>query len=150
MPRLNSCIYWVRTKDGPGVHGPPLWTGSMDPLQVQNTGHRSRVIVLQIQKVSQRLIKANLRPKNFCLGLIKNFCLGLIRPKVSFYNVWDTFCIVKAMTCDLCFVPAAGQWTWSREGAHGPQGSIFCPYLHLFQSQGNFWNHLRFEKFWDN
>ena len=23
---------WVRTKHGPGVHGPPLWTGSMDPL----------------------------------------------------------------------------------------------------------------------
>ena len=22
----------VRTKHGPGVHGPPLWTGSMDPL----------------------------------------------------------------------------------------------------------------------
>ena len=21
---------WVRTKHGPGVHGPPLWTGSMD------------------------------------------------------------------------------------------------------------------------
>ena len=105
---------------GPGVHRPLLWTRSMDPLQVQNTGYRSRVIVLPIQKVSQTLIKANLRPKNFCLGLIKKFCLGLIRPKVSFYNVWDTFCIVKAMTCDLCFVPAGGPWTWSREEAHGP------------------------------
>ena len=25
-----SCAVWVRTKHGPGVHGPPLWTGSMD------------------------------------------------------------------------------------------------------------------------
>ena len=23
-------LTWVRTKHGPGVHGPPLWTGSMD------------------------------------------------------------------------------------------------------------------------
>ena len=23
---------WERTKPGPQVHGPPLWTGSMDPL----------------------------------------------------------------------------------------------------------------------
>ena len=44
----------------------------------QVTGYLSQVIVLPIQKVSQTLVKANLRPKNFCLGLI--------RPKVSFYN----------------------------------------------------------------
>ena len=31
--------------------------------------YRSQVIVLPIQKVSQTLVKANLRPKNFCLGL---------------------------------------------------------------------------------
>ena len=24
--------WWERTKHGPLVHGPPLWTGSMDPL----------------------------------------------------------------------------------------------------------------------
>ena len=79
----------------------------------QVTGHRSQVIVLPIQKVSQTLLKANLKPKNVCLGLIrptvsfykfitslafykllqtllkanlqpKNVCLGLIRPTVSF------------------------------------------------------------------
>ena len=42
------------------------------------TAHRSQVIVLPIQEVSQTYIKANLRPENFCLGLI--------RPKVSFYE----------------------------------------------------------------
>ena len=36
-----------------------------------NTGHRSQVIVLPIQKVSQTLVKANLRTKNFCVGLIR-------------------------------------------------------------------------------
>ena len=25
-------FFWVRTKHGPGVHRPPLWTGSMDHL----------------------------------------------------------------------------------------------------------------------
>ena len=25
-------ISWVKTKQGPGVHGPPLWTESMDTL----------------------------------------------------------------------------------------------------------------------
>ena len=27
---------------------------------------------------------------------------------MSFYNiiVWDTFCVGKTMTCDLCFIPA--------------------------------------------
>ena len=43
------------------------------------TKHRSKVIVLPIiQKVSSTFINANLRPKSFCLGLI--------RPKVSFYK----------------------------------------------------------------
>ena len=39
LHNLNSrkqCLFvinkLVRTKHGPGVHGPPLWTGSMDPL----------------------------------------------------------------------------------------------------------------------
>ena len=50
--------------------------------QVQNTGHRSEVTghcftntesILDVHKI----IKANLRPKNFCLGLIM--------PNVSFY-----------------------------------------------------------------
>ena len=27
---VNSLHFRVRTKHGPGVHGPPLWTGSMD------------------------------------------------------------------------------------------------------------------------
>ena len=62
----------------------------------QVTGHLSQVIVLPIQKVSQTLVKANLRPKNFCLGLI--------RPKVSFC-FWDTFCNGKTMNCDLYFSP---------------------------------------------
>ena len=26
----NCTCRWVRTKHGPGAHGPPLWTGSMD------------------------------------------------------------------------------------------------------------------------
>ena len=39
-------------------------------------GRGLQVIVSLIQKVSLTFIKANLRPKNFCLGLI--------RPKVSF------------------------------------------------------------------
>ena len=64
--------------------------GSMDPFS--RLGPWPWSIVLPIQKVSQTFIKVNLRPKNFCLGLIKNFCLGLfknfclglIRPKVSF------------------------------------------------------------------
>ena len=46
--------------------------------QVSFAGRRSQVIVLPIQKVSQTLLKANLRPKTVCLGLI--------RPKVSFYK----------------------------------------------------------------
>ena len=66
--------------------------------KVQVTGHLSQAIVLPIQKVCQTLAKANLRPKNFCLGLF--------RPKVSFSSVWDTFCIGKTMTCDLYFSPA--------------------------------------------
>ena len=33
--------------------------------QVQNTGHRSQVIVLLTQKVSQTPLKANLRPNKF-------------------------------------------------------------------------------------
>ena len=44
---------------------------------------RSQVIGLLTQKVSQTLVKANLRPKNFCLGLI--------RPKVSFYKCLGHF-----------------------------------------------------------
>ena len=49
------------------------------------TKHRSQVIVLPIQKVSQTLVKAN---------------------RLAFTSVWDIFCIGKTMTCDLCFVPA--------------------------------------------
>ena len=48
----------------------------------QVTDHMSQVIVLPIQKVSQTLVKANLSPKNFCLGL-----------RLAFASVWDTFCI---------------------------------------------------------
>ena len=56
--------------------------------QVSFADHRSQVIVLPIHKVSQTLVKANLRP---------NF-LGL---RLAFTSVWDTFCIGKTMTCDL-------------------------------------------------
>ena len=59
------------------------------------TKHRSQVIVLPIQKQPLPFINANIRPKNFCLGL-----------RLALMNVEDTFCIVKTMTCDLCFVPA--------------------------------------------
>ena len=52
---------------------------TLNERQVSFAGHGSHVMVLPIQKVSQTLLKANLRPKNIFLGLI--------RPKVSF---WDT------------------------------------------------------------
>ena len=61
----------------------------------QVTGHMLQVIVLPIQKVSQTLVKANLRPKNCRLG-----------GRLAFTSVWDTFCIGKTMTCDLYFSPA--------------------------------------------
>ena len=51
--------------------------------QVSFAGHRSQAIVLPIQKVSQTLLKANLRPKTVCLGLI--------RPKVSLYKCLGYF-----------------------------------------------------------
>ena len=44
---------------------------------LQVTGHRSHVIVLLTQKVSQTLVKAKLRPKKI-----------MFRPNTS---VWDTF-----------------------------------------------------------
>ena len=37
---------------------------------LQVAGRRLQVIVAPIQKVSQTFLKANLRPKNFCLGII--------------------------------------------------------------------------------
>ena len=55
-----------------------VWLKKKKQVSGAGTKHRSQVIVLPIQKVSQPLVKANLRPKNFCLGLI--------RPKVSFYK----------------------------------------------------------------
>lgn len=45
--------------------------------------YMSQVIVLQIQKVSRTFTKANLRPKNFSLGLIM--------PKVIFYECLGYF-----------------------------------------------------------
>ena len=42
-----------------------------------------QVIVLPIKKVSKTFINANLRPKNFSLGLI--------RPKISFYECLGYF-----------------------------------------------------------
>ena len=71
--------------------------------QVQNTGHKSQVIVLPIQKQPLPFINANIRPKNFCLGL-----------RLALMNVEDTFCIGKTMTCDLCFVPAPN-WPWLKQ-----------------------------------
>ena len=65
----------VRTKHGPGVQGPLLWTGSM-----------VLPIFLPIKKVFQTFVKANLRPKQKFLGL-----------RLAFMNVWDTFCIGKTM-----------------------------------------------------
>ena len=60
------------------------------------TGHMS--LFYQYRKYPKHILKANLRPKNIFLGLI--------RPKVNFWDtrlasVWDTFCIGKTMTCDL-------------------------------------------------
>ena len=51
--------------------------------------YRSQVIVLPIQKVSLTFMKANLRRKNFCLGL-----------RSASMHVLDTFRIGKTMTCD--------------------------------------------------
>ena len=45
---------------------------------LQVTGHRSQVIVLPIQKVSQTLVKANLR---LTLGLVRPKQTFLVRPK---------------------------------------------------------------------
>ena len=50
---------------------------------LQVAGRGLQVIVSPIQKVSQTFIKANLRPKNFCLGPI--------RPKVGFYECLGYF-----------------------------------------------------------
>ena len=54
--------------------------------QVQNTGHRSQVTgqsghcFTNTECIPETLVKANLRPKNFCLGLIRlaftSACLG--------------------------------------------------------------------------
>ena len=52
--------------------------------QVSFAGHRSQVIVLPIQKISQTLVRAKF--------------LGL---RLAFTSVWDTFCIGKTMTCEL-------------------------------------------------
>ena len=46
---------------------PKLSTGR-EEQQVQNKGHRLQVIGLPIQQVSETLVKANLRPKQECLG----------------------------------------------------------------------------------
>ena len=80
--------------------------GSIDPFS--EPGPRVWSIVLPIEKVSQTFIKANLRPKNLCLGLIKNFCLGLIRPKISFYKCLGYFLY--------WYNNRPGPWTRSREG----------------------------------
>ena len=80
--------------------------GSIDPFS--GPGPWTWSIVLPIEKVSQTFIKANLRPKNFCLGLIKNFCLGLIRPKVSSYKCLGYFLY--------WYNNGQGPWTRSREG----------------------------------
>ena len=88
---FNGCAA-LMINSGSSKCGDPLVSIKM--RQVQNTGHRSKVSVLPIQKVSQTLVKANLRPKNVCLGLIKinkDFCLGLIWPKVSFYKCLGYF-----------------------------------------------------------
>ena len=60
------------------------------PWIAAGTKHWSQVIVLPLQKVSQKLVKANLRPKSFSLVL-----------RLAFTRVWGTFCIGKTKTCDL-------------------------------------------------
>jgi len=61
-------------------------------------GHRSQIMVLPIQKVSWTL---------------------------AFMNNWDTFCIGRTMTCDLCFVSAGSNpamttsWIWSSQVVPG-------------------------------
>ena len=80
---FNMTCSLMGVKDRPWTRGP--WTPSLN--RVNGPGP----FFLPIQKVSQTFMKANLRPKNFCLGLIKNFCLGLIRPKVSFYKCLGYF-----------------------------------------------------------
>ena len=63
--------------------------------KTQVTGH----CFTNTERLSQTLVKANLRPKNFCLGLIRPI-------RLAFTSVWDSFCIGETMTCDLCFVSA--------------------------------------------
>jgi len=53
------------------------WRFGCDRLETAGTARGSRVVVLPVQGVSWAFIRANLRPKNFCLGLIT--------PKVSFF-----------------------------------------------------------------
>jgi len=60
-----------------------FWQQQESPNPVSRsvgTKHRLKVIVLPIEKVSLTFIKANLRPKNFCLP-------AYLRPKLSFSNV---------------------------------------------------------------
>ena len=64
------------------IRSPDSTTCTLLPAAA-GTKHRSQALVLPVQKVSQTLVKANLRPKNFCLGLI--------RPKVSFYKCLGYF-----------------------------------------------------------
>ena len=44
----------------------PVGDNNYPDNEAKCTKHRSQVIVLPVQKVSQTLVKANLRPKNFC------------------------------------------------------------------------------------
>ena len=73
--------------------------------RTQVTGHRSQGIVLLVLKVSQTLVKAKVRPINFCLGLFK--------PQVSFYkclgyflywennDLWPVFCTCNSWSSKL-------------------------------------------------
>ena len=70
---------------------------------LQVTGHIS--LFYQYRKYPKHLLKANLRPKNIFLGVI--------RPKVSFWDTWQVFGILSVLvkqlpvTCDLPKKPAA-------------------------------------------
>ena len=64
--------------------------------QLAGTKHRSQFYQIEYRKYPTHLYELNLSPNQKFLGL-----------RLAFTSVWDTFCIGKTMTCDLCFVLVA-------------------------------------------
>ena len=51
-------------------------------------------------------------------------------------NVWDTFCIGKTMTCDLCFVPAGGPVSRIIDSKHSR------PSTRITNENAKIWHHF--------